>query len=314
MSVKGLMALAGFAVGLTFSELTAAHDLMGLVVEARDSASPELAAALANVPAADVNTKSVLDNLRLWPVPRKLTICFHGGSAALRKRVTEAMQKLWPISDLSQGRLGYDGSSFSNPPDCNTPATADIRLAFDGQGGYWSYVGVESRLHDPSMNLQLTENSPDTDFNEKVGHEMGHALGLQHEHQSPLAKCNWDFDWIWSNYKWESKEDMHFNLDRLQDSIVNGQHAYTFSSYDKSSLMHYSFPEQAFQDKSNDACFIPQNLVPSGQDKNAIQLAYGPDILARQSQTKSLSPELSKPTRARQNAGAHPTKDQMLGE
>src|SRR5262245_57984633 len=107
----------GIAAGLTLlTPLAEAHDIKGLTVEANKGASAEVAMALTTMPTADESTKWVLNNLLLWPIPRKLTICFHGGTNVLRKRVTDAMQKLWPIGDLSQGRLDYDKTNFSNPP------------------------------------------------------------------------------------------------------------------------------------------------------------------------------------------------------
>ena len=118
-SVIGIAAETAFLI-----TLARAHDIKGLTVEVKESASPDVANALPNVPRADENMKFVINNLRLWPVPRKLTICFHGGSAALRKRVTGAMRRLWRIGGLSQGRLDYNRESFGNPPDCATPATA----------------------------------------------------------------------------------------------------------------------------------------------------------------------------------------------
>ena len=282
-----------FAVGLACCVGTAsAHDLKGLTIEAVNSASPALAEAIAK---ADPATKSVLSNLRLWPVPRKLTICFHGGSTDVRKRVTAAMQTLWPIGQLSDGRLDYDIASFIQPPDCSSPASSDIRVSFTPRDGYWSYVGVESLQHDPSMNLQGYASSlpSEQEFNEKVGHEMGHALGLEHEHQSPASDCKWDFDWIWDNYSWNSKEDMHFNLDKLKNFISNGQHAYTFSNYDPKSLMHYSFQQKAFSDDGQDVCMVNQVFVPSGQDLNAISLAYG-SRAPGQLQTRAATSDLLK--------------------
>jgi hypothetical protein len=77
---------------------------------------------------------------------------------------------------------------------------ADIRIAFHHRG-YWSTVGTESV--DPtivgggeaSMNFGGFAQGLPADFETTVLHEFGHALGFQHEHQSPVGGCDLDFRW-----------------------------------------------------------------------------------------------------------------------
>jgi hypothetical protein len=290
-------ALLVIALQIVLLEATYGHDIKGLILELNSSSSPSIKSALAQIPTADFNTRSVLNNLRLWPVPRKLTICFHSGSASLRKRVTESMRRIWPLAILTEGRLDFDQMSFNDPPDCGQDPKVDIRVDFKDGEGYQSYVGVESRLHNPSMNLQgFTETSPTgAEFDRLVGHETGHAIGLEHEHQSPAApKCNWNFDYIWTAYSWKSKEEMYDNFMKLQDYILKGSHAYIFSTYDPKSAMHYAFKPSAFNDREKDPCFIAQNYVPSDQDRSAIRVAYGSNVVAIQTRMKGLLPEIAK--------------------
>jgi hypothetical protein len=70
--------------------------------------------------------------------------------------------------------------------------TPQIRIAFDPNGGSWSYVGKENTsiaADKPTMNLGWLDGSSDTITDDEHGvilHEFGHAIGLLHEHQSPL--------------------------------------------------------------------------------------------------------------------------------
>jgi len=75
----------------------------------------------------------------------------------------------------------------------DSPQSANIRITFDPSSGSWSYVAKDVKKVAkslPTMNFGWLDDTPvaNTTANERgvILHEFGHALGLMHEHQSPL--------------------------------------------------------------------------------------------------------------------------------
>ena len=291
-----ILAITAFASLLGTASTSSSHDLKGMVMEQQDPTYQAVSGALAATPYAEAETRSVLSNLVLWPAGTKLTICFVSGKPPLREKIAKAMQRQWEIGKLSNGQLTYDSKSFSDLPDCGNAPTADIRVAFKPGNGHWSYVGTISRKYLPSMNFDGFEEAAPTgaEFDRIVGHELGHALGLEHEHQSPAAKCGWNYPYILESYSWKSENEMRENLDALQDYIVKGKHAYSYLPVpDRKSMMHYWFEPDAFTDKTEDPCYIRRkNNLPSDLDEDAISIAYGPKLNANQELTRGLASKL----------------------
>jgi len=85
----------------------------------------------------------------------------------------------------------------------NNGQPAHIRVAFDA-GGSWSAVGRDSLgvpFNYPTMNFGwFDDNTSDAEFSRVVIHEFGHALGLVHEHQSPVAGIPWDREEVYAHF------------------------------------------------------------------------------------------------------------------
>jgi hypothetical protein len=128
------------------------------------------------------------------------------------------------------------GLDFSETTD---RSEAEIRIGFMRGDGSWSYVGKEvldQGQDDRTMNFGWDlRGDPDTAL-----HEIGHTLGLPHEHQNPNAGIVWNEEAVYLDFgappnKWK-REKTHYNIIRkLESDSVQG------SSWDPDSVMHYSF-------------------------------------------------------------------------
>ena len=109
------------------------------------------------------------------------------------------------------------------------------------------------------------------EFRRIVLHEFGHAIGFKHEHQSPKARCEEDFDWplVYRSLPW-TRDKVDRNLRRLPNST-----AFFVSDYDKLSIMHYSLPARYFRDGRQAGCYIEPTFEISDQDREGLARAYG---------------------------------------
>lgn len=171
---------------------------------------------------------AVVEVARLWPVGQPIKVRFLDGDPAIQQRVAAAAAEWSAHINIT--------FAFGNDP------AAPIRITFAGIGESWSLVGTEAIDEPPpapTMNFGwLNAATSDTALRRVVLHEFGHALGMHHEHQSPVAGIKWDKPAVYAYYAqlsppW-SKRQVDSNLfEVLQPGLTN------FSAFDRKSIMLY---------------------------------------------------------------------------
>lgn len=201
-----------------------------------------------------------------------MTVCFFDGRPEARDHVAQVAQK-WSQSM----NLQFDFGPAGNRRTCTATNPSDIRVSFRGSG-YWSYVGTQAKFINASkqtLNLAGMNKTSFTAENDGIIlHEFGHAIGFEHEHQSPESGCEQEFDWdyLYTSMGW-SKAEVDRNMRRLD--VPSSKTALLTTPFDSKSIMLYSLEPEAFKDPSKAKCLIPQaNNDLSTVDRQAAATVY----------------------------------------
>jgi serralysin len=182
----------------------------------------------------------------LWEPGTTLRIAFRGGTSQARLAVMRAA-RIW--------------MALANIQIVRSLGPCEIRCSFD-YGGSWSYVGREI-LGIPedaaTMNIGWP-NDPGRDL-----HELGHTLGLIHEHQSPAASIPWNREAVYAFY---GQPPNSWSRDQV-DAQVFGRYEATkiiSTQWDGKSIMEYPIPEALVTD--------PKYAVGWNQTLSVTDMAY----------------------------------------
>jgi len=144
---------------------------------------------------------------------------------------------------------------------------ANVRISFDPYGGAWSLVGTDhlSEKINPTMNFGWIDV-------QTVIHEMGHMLGMIHEHQNPRGQTiDWNaqkvFEWAKQGQGWDEETTENNIIKKYDFDSING------SSFDPQSIMLYYFPAKL----TNNNVGTQENQRLSGLDVKWIHDMYPKD-------------------------------------
>lgn len=121
---------------------------------------------------------------------------------------------------------------------------AEIRIGFQLDGGSWSRVGREDILDLTDVNQRTMNfgwNLTDAYGHDTALHEIGHTLGLMHEHQSPFSGIVWNNEAVYAAFgegtsnNWCPQKIYDNILSKTDPSSVTG------SEWDVNSVMEYQF-------------------------------------------------------------------------
>ncbi|GGL66143.1 hypothetical protein GCM10010129_06990 [Streptomyces fumigatiscleroticus] len=207
---------------------------------------------------------------RMWVNNTVLHYCFLDGGGEEQHDVVRACFRQWQ-------ELGI-GLVFTEVGD---RSEAELRIGFRSGDGSWSAVGRDALrvgLRERTMNFGWDLTAPGE--RGTALHQIGHALGMLHEHQSPFAGLHWDDEAVYAEL---AGPPNHWGRERTYDNVLRklGPDEANGSVWDPLSVMGYPFPPGLIlePEQHRGGLYPPGSL--SSADKEFALRWYPPARVAR---------------------------------
>lgn len=166
------------------------------------------------------------------------TVTLADGGTAFVSWVGDQTQRAAVRAAFEQWKGLGIGLDFSEVTD---RAEAEIRIGFMRGDGSWSYLGRDALgipIGERTVNYGWRLDTPHG--RTTALHEIGHVIGMPHEHQSPFSGLVWDEEAVYREFSgppnsWSRPKIFHNILRKLDASEVDG------SLFDYRSVMEYAF-------------------------------------------------------------------------
>jgi hypothetical protein len=187
-----------------------------------------------------VRAFSIINHTKKWVNGTELTYyCYSSADAvpaAWRGKASDVQEVHAAFTKWSNLGLGLSFKAVSRAED------AQVRIGFDANDGSWSFMGRDVLLErDPLHRTMNFGWALSTVYGRDTAlHEIGHTLGLEHEHQNPNGGIVWDEPAVFQYFRgspnfWNDRQIRQNILDKLNPSQIKS------TTWDPNSVMQYEF-------------------------------------------------------------------------